>query len=49
VWWGNMTDGSNLEEQGVDSRIILKWILKTGQIDLFFFFVLVSKKGLCCM
>jgi hypothetical protein len=29
-----MRDGSNLEEQGVDSRIILKWILKTGVIYL---------------
>jgi hypothetical protein len=31
---GKLKDGSNLEEQGEDSRVILKWILKTGLIDL---------------
>jgi hypothetical protein len=27
-WWGNMMERNDLEELGVDERIILKWTFK---------------------
>ena len=27
-WWGNLREGDHLEDQGVEIRIMLKWILK---------------------
>jgi hypothetical protein len=26
VWWGNITERDQLEDLGVDGRIILKWV-----------------------
>jgi hypothetical protein len=27
-WWGDLREGDHLGDQGIDGRIILKWILK---------------------
>jgi hypothetical protein len=34
-WWRSLREGYHLEDQGVDWKIILKWILKkwNGSID----------------
>jgi hypothetical protein len=26
VWWGNLKERDHMEEQGVDGKIILRWI-----------------------
>jgi hypothetical protein len=32
-WQVNLKARGNLEDSGVDGRIILKWILKTGSVE----------------
>ena len=27
-WWGNLREREHLEEQGVDGRIILRWLFR---------------------
>ena len=27
-WWGNLREGDHLEDSGVDSTIILKWLFE---------------------
>jgi hypothetical protein len=31
-WWGNLRERSHLEDPGIDSRIILKWILRKWDV-----------------
>jgi hypothetical protein len=34
-WWGNLMERDNLEDLGINWRIILKWTLKKWDFDLF--------------
>jgi hypothetical protein len=28
IWWGNLTEGDQLKDPGVDGRIMLNWVFK---------------------
>jgi hypothetical protein len=28
VWWGSLREGNHLEDQGVDGRVLLKFVFK---------------------
>jgi len=29
-WWGNLRERDHLEDQGIDVRIILRWVFRNG-------------------
>jgi len=31
LWWGNLRKNDHLEDQGVDGRIILRWIFRNRE------------------
>jgi hypothetical protein len=33
-WWGNLRERDHLEDQGVDGRMILKWIFRMWEYGL---------------
>jgi hypothetical protein len=33
-WWGNLREINHLEDPGVDRRIILRWIFRKWDVDL---------------
>jgi hypothetical protein len=32
-WWGNLREGDHLKDSGIDGRIILIWMFRTGGMD----------------
>ena len=33
-WWGNLREGDHLGDQGVDGRIILRWIFRQKDVGM---------------
>jgi hypothetical protein len=45
VWWGNLRNGGNLEDRGVDESIILKWICKKWDCSMHFIHLAQDRDG----
>jgi len=33
-WWGNLKKGDHLEDPGIDVRIILRWIFRKWNVEV---------------
>jgi hypothetical protein len=34
IWWGNLSEKDHMEDQGVDGRIILRWIFSKYDVGI---------------
>jgi len=34
LWWGNLMEGDHLGDQGVDGRLILRWIFRQKDVGV---------------